>query len=211
MAENDAAPAVTSLEALEARIRLLEDELGSARREIDRRDRQERRQDRTQGRRAVRDDVAGSTRETADRAIDETNRLFRSMTMAYVEGLRSAADAVGSFSDEFSRRSEDDDRERLATLPADIYSSYLSAVNQALKIPGRAVDRFQESYRRDEERRRSYRDRDYDDEPRRRGRDVEDDARRGARNVEDDVRRAARDVDDDLRRPARVRDDEVDL
>jgi hypothetical protein len=154
MAENDAEPAVTTLEALDARIRMLEDELGSARREIERRDRQERRRERTQGRRTERSDVAESTRETADRAIDETNRLFRSMTMAYVEGIRSAADAVGSFSDEFARRADDDDRERLANLPGDLYSSYLSAVNQALKIPGRAVDRFQDSYRRDERRRR---------------------------------------------------------
>jgi hypothetical protein len=163
--EAEAAPALSTLEALEARIQTLEGELAVARREIDRRDRQQRTQRRDRGRRSERRDVSDSTRETADRAIDETSRLFRSMTMAYAEGLRSAADAVGAFSDELSRRNDDDDRERLASLPGDVYASYLKAVNRALKIPERTVDRFQESYKREEERDRAA---DRDDPDRRR-------------------------------------------
>ena len=42
-----------------------------------------------------------------------------------------------------------------ASLPGDVYASYLKAVNRALRIPERAVDRFQEAYKREEERDRS--------------------------------------------------------
>ena len=168
MAEGEAVPSVTPTEALEARLRALEAELAVARAEIDRRNREDRHHRRDSDRRSRRRDVADSTRETTDRAIDEVNRLLRGMTLAYAEGLRSAADAVGTFSDELAGRTEEDtDRERLAYLPVDIYASYLKAMNRALTIPERSVDRFQEGYRREEERQAEEHDRDSDVERRR--------------------------------------------
>jgi hypothetical protein len=75
------------------------------------------------------------------------------MTMAYAEGLRTAADAVGAFSDELSKRRDEDrehnDRERVGKLPEDVVSSYLKAVNRALTIPERTLDRFQDEYKED--------------------------------------------------------------
>ena len=87
--------------------------------------------------------------------------------MAYAEGLHTAADAVGAFSEELTRRRDEDrehsDRERVGRLPEDVVASYLKAVDRALKIPERTLDRFQDEYK-DE--------RDKDEE---KGRDRDDD------------------------------------
>ena len=150
MADDVLPPSVPTTTELEARIRALETELAAARGEIDRRDRAESRPAGNTRRRRSRE-LADDARETADRTADEVGRLFRGMTMAYAEGLRSAADAVGTFSDELSRRRDEDgdkkERDRLTKLPEDVVASYFKAVNRALSIPERTIDRFQDVYR----------------------------------------------------------------
>lgn len=172
MAHDAPTPAASTTVELEARIRALESQLADARQEIDRRDRPEPRREGGRARRRQGRDLSDDARETADRTVDEMSRLFRSMTMAYAEGLRTAADAVGTFSEELTRRRDEDrehnERERVGKLPEDVVSSYLKAVNRALTIPERTLDRFQDEYKeeRDKDQEKG-RDRDEDrDAPR---------------------------------------------
>lgn len=171
MADDVPTPAASTTHELEARIRALESQLAAARQEIDRGERPAPRREGSRARRQGRD-LSDDARETADRTVDEMSRLLRSMTMAYAEGLRSAADAVGAFSEELTRRRDEDreqnDRERVGKLPEDVVASYLKAVNRALTIPERTLDRFQDEYReeRDKDKEKG-RDRDEDvDAPR---------------------------------------------
>ena len=172
MADDPSTPDASTTRELEARIRALEAELAAARREIDSRDRPERRGEASRARRRGDRNLSDDARDTADRTVDEMSRLLRGMTMAYAEGLRTAADAVGAFSEELTRRRDQDreqnDRERVGRLPEDVVSSYLKAVNRALTIPERTLDRFQEEYREERDKDRAGgRDRDEDlDAPR---------------------------------------------
>jgi hypothetical protein len=167
MADDVPGTAAPTTQELEARIRALEAELAVARQEIARADRPERGREGSRARRRQERNLSDDARETADRTVDEMSRLFRSMTMAYAEGLRTAADAVGAFSDELTRRRDEDrehsDRERVGKLPEDVVASYLKAVNRALTIPERTLDRFQDEYK--EERDKDTRDRGRDEDP----------------------------------------------
>lgn len=167
MADDVPGTAAPTTQELEARIRALEAELAVARRQIEHHDRPERGREGSRARRRQERSLSDDARETADRTVDEVSRLFRSMTMAYAESLRTAADAVGAFSDELTRRRDEDhehsDRERIGKLPEDVVSSYLKAVNRALTIPERTLDRFQDEYK--EERDRAKRDRSHDEDP----------------------------------------------
>jgi hypothetical protein len=166
MADDVPTPAAATTHELEARIRALESQLAAARQEIDRRDRPERRGEASRSRRRHDRNLSDDARETADRTVDEMSRLLRGVTMAYAEGLRTAADAVGAFSDELTRRRDEDreqnDRERVGKLPEDLVASYLKAVNRALTIPERTLDRFQDEYK---EERDKEQDRDRAEDP----------------------------------------------
>lgn len=169
MSDDVPTPAAPTTQELEARIRALEAELAVARQEIGRRERPERDREGRRARRHSERDLADDARETADRTVDEVSRLLRSMTMAYAEGLRSAADAVGAFSDELTRRRDRDrehnDRERVGKLPEDLAASYLKAVDRALSIPERTIDRFRDEYKEERDRdKREGRGRDEDRE-----------------------------------------------
>jgi hypothetical protein len=139
-----------SRDALEARIRALEAQLESKERELERAERESAQDDRQAQRRAeVRDNVEAS-RDVTYRTFDEASRLFRALTQAHIEGLRAVTDTVGTFADEVSKRrdAKDRDRDSLADLPNDIYAGYIKAVDQALKIPGRTTEKFQDTYQR---------------------------------------------------------------
>jgi Mg2+ and Co2+ transporter CorA len=165
-------PATSTTQELEARIRALEAELSVARQEIGRQERPEPRPSGDRARRRADRNLVDDAKETADRTVDEVSRLFRSMTMAYAESLRTVADAVGAFSDELTRRRDADreqnDRERVGKLPEDVVASYLRAVDRALTIPKRTFDRFQDEYKEERDKERTKRrDRDEDlDAPR---------------------------------------------
>jgi hypothetical protein len=132
-----------SRDELEARIRALEAQLATKERESASDNRRERR-------RAEIRDNAEATREVANRSFDEATRLFRAFTMAHIEGLRAVTDTVGTFADEVAKRRDekDEDRDAFAALPADLYAGYIKAVDEALKIPERTSEKFQDSYRR---------------------------------------------------------------
>ena len=167
MADDVPVTAAPSTQELEARIRALVAELSLARQEIARENRPEGSRQGSRGRRRHDRNLSDDARETADRTVDEMSRLLRGMTMAYAEGLRTAADAVGAFSDELTRRRDEDrehsDRERVGKLPEDVVASYLKAVNRALTIPERTLDRFQDEYK--EERDKNAKDRGRDEDP----------------------------------------------
>lgn len=156
MADDASTTAASTTQELEARIRALEAELAATRQQIDRRERAEHDREGRRARRRSDRDLADDARETADRTVDEVSRLLRSMTMAYAESLRSAADAVGAFSDELTRRRDRDrehnDRERIGRLPEDLAASYLKAVDRALTIPERTIDRFRDEYKEERDR-----------------------------------------------------------
>jgi hypothetical protein len=150
MADDVPTQAASTTQTLEDRIRALEAELAATRQEIHRR---ERPTPRPEGCRASHQDrdLSDDAQRAADRTVDEMSRFFRTMTTAYVEGLRSAADAVGAFSDELTQRhdgdGERDDRERVGRLPEDMVASYLKAMRRALTISERTLDRFQDEYK----------------------------------------------------------------
>ena len=146
MAEAEQPVVSMSRDELEARVLQLEAEVERKDRALQRRERDAERRERSERR-----ELTDSTRDTANRLIDETNKLVRGFTLAYVEGLRAAADAFGTFADEVSRRNPPDEEDTIRDLPGDLYSGYLKAVNQALRIPERAIDRLDETYRREDD------------------------------------------------------------
>jgi hypothetical protein len=137
-----------SRESLEARVRELEAELDRKQRALERAERDADRDERRSGRRSEHRDNIDRSRDVTERSFDEANRLFRAFTMAHVEGLRAVADAMGTFADEVTRRRDRDDRDTVGRLPSDLYAGYINAVDEALKIPERTTERFQETYRR---------------------------------------------------------------
>ncbi len=145
-----------SREELEARIRALEAQLVLKERESassdDRRSEDRRSDDRRERRRAEVRDNADATREATDRTLNEATRLFRALTQAHIEGLRAVTDTVGTFADEVARRRDEKDKDRdrdaIAAFPSDLYAGYIKAVDEALRIPGRTSEKFQESYQR---------------------------------------------------------------
>ena len=143
MAEGEQPVVSMSRDELEARVLQLEAELERKERALQRREREQERRERSDRR-----ELTDTTRDTANRTIDEANKLFRGFTLAYIEGLRAAADAFGTFADEVSRRNPPEEEDMVRNLPGDLYAGYLKAVNQALKIPDRAVERFDEAYHR---------------------------------------------------------------
>jgi hypothetical protein len=148
----DEAQPVSSLtkDELQARVYELEAELQRKERALERAERASERRERRPERRETE-----SARKTIDRTVDEANRTVRGLTLAYLEGLRTAANAVEEFAREVERRNppddDDDDADDLArNLPRDLYSGYLKAVNRALKIPENAIDKFYETYHPEE-------------------------------------------------------------
>ncbi|MFN0073456.1 MAG: hypothetical protein ACKVVP_18400 [Chloroflexota bacterium] len=146
MADEAQASTGMSREELEARVIALEAEL--------RRKDQEQQRDRNEAgskeSRSERSSTVESTRELVDKTNDEARRLVRAVTLAQVEGLRTFADALGTFADEFSRRRQDD-KDSPWGLPSDLYSAHLKAVETALEIPERASEAFRENYRTKDE------------------------------------------------------------
>ena len=145
----DEAQPVSSLtrDELQARVHELEAELQRKERALERAERSERRERRSERRETE------SARKTIDRTVDEANRTVRGLTLAYLEGLRTAANAVEEFAREVERRNpaDEDDDDLARNLPRDLYSGYLKAVNRALKIPENAIDKFYETYHPEEE------------------------------------------------------------
>jgi cell division septum initiation protein DivIVA len=120
---------------LRARIAELEAELASKRRA------------RQEGQdREIRDMV----REMPGRYIDEVMRFYRSTSLAYLEGYRQMALVASSFADEVLKKQHTEDgsvTELARDLPVDVYSGALNAIDHSLRIPGRIVDKFSETYK----------------------------------------------------------------
>ncbi|HEX8282695.1 MAG TPA: hypothetical protein VF588_05045 [Pyrinomonadaceae bacterium] len=99
--------------------------------------------------------LADSFRDVSDRSTDEAHKLVRGMTLAYIEHLRTVADAANDFVDEVLDRNNPDERDNVrdlsTSLPSDIYSGLANAMDRVLDAPSRAVDRFNESYREAED------------------------------------------------------------
>ena len=91
------------------------------------------------------------TSSTSTRAIEETRGVIRGVTLAGVESLRVASSVLSSFADTVGERNRPEEKDSTADLtsdlPKDIYSGLVDAVDQALEIPGRVIDRLHEGYR----------------------------------------------------------------
>jgi hypothetical protein len=88
-----------------------------------------------------------------DKTTTEANRLLHALSMAFVEELRSAADAVKAVSDEaFRRRDEYMAKDgsitdfRIADLENDIAGVLNKGIERNLAAPRRVVDKFHEVY-----------------------------------------------------------------
>jgi len=99
--------------------------------------------------------VDDSVRDLSSRSMDEGNKVIRAMAMAWIEQLRTAADAVAAMAEEVNDRNRADNRDSLndmmMTLPRDIKSGWINAMDRSMDIPGNAIDRYNESYDEAEE------------------------------------------------------------
>jgi uncharacterized protein YbcC (UPF0753/DUF2309 family) len=95
-------------------------------------------------------EVADSLRDTSERATDETSKLIRGLTLAYLEKIRSTMDVVISFVDgvtDRNRPEKDDTIRRLTSrLPGDMTDAFLDAVDQTLDVPNKTIDAFYRAY-----------------------------------------------------------------
>ena len=104
---------------------------------------------------ASREELAASTRDTINRALDENRKLLRGLTLAYLEQLRLVGDLVGSFADEVFERNQSSGREDsivdlAGNLPGDLYAAFVNSINRSLDIPGKTIDKFCESFKETE-------------------------------------------------------------
>lgn len=98
------------------------------------------------------DEATDRTRDNMTRAMDEASNLARGVTLASLEVLRTATDAVSTFVNEvYDRNQPDDDRsinELARQLPGDIVSGFMEGVYRVFDGPSRAVDTLSDTYRR---------------------------------------------------------------
>lgn len=96
-----------------------------------------------------------SVRNISSRAADEGSGLIRGITLAGVETVRLAGEALSSFADTVSQRNRPEEKDSKADLtrdlPKDIYSGVVNAVEQTLDMPGKVIDRLQEGYKESKE------------------------------------------------------------
>ena len=89
-------------------------------------------------------------RDVAERSVDEYQKLVRAGTLAYIEALRAYSDAASSFVDKLQDKNNPDDKDSLrdltASLPNDIITSWVQAVDHTIDTPHRMMDKFQKSY-----------------------------------------------------------------
>lgn len=102
--------------------------------------------------------VGDSMRETANRAVDEYNKFFRSLTMSYLEGVRLAAETAASFARGISESGPSEKAaagepsvatvmDQTRDLATGCTSAYSDAVNELLDIPRQTIGKFYEGYR----------------------------------------------------------------
>lgn len=92
-----------------------------------------------------------TSRSSSKRAVNESRSIIRGVALAGVESVRLAGSVLSSFADTVSQRNspeEKDSKDNLTSdLPKDIYSGLVNAVDQALDMPGKVIDRLHEGYR----------------------------------------------------------------
>lgn len=96
-----------------------------------------------------------SPRRITNRAADEGGGLFRGLALAGVEFVRATGSVMSSFADTVSDRNSPENKDSRSDLtrdlPKDIYSGALNAVEQALDIPDRVIDKLHEGYKESKE------------------------------------------------------------
>ena len=90
-------------------------------------------------------------RRITSRAADEASGLMRGVALAGVEAVRATGSAISSFADTVSQRNRPEEKDSSSDLtrdlPRDMYSGFLNAVEQFLEIPGKVIDKMQDSYK----------------------------------------------------------------
>lgn len=92
----------------------------------------------------------GRSREISDKFGDEAARLIRGIALAGVEQVRTTASVLSSFADTVSQRNrskeEQSPSDLAKDLPNDLYSGILNAIEHSLEMPGKVVNRLNETY-----------------------------------------------------------------
>ena len=89
-------------------------------------------------------------RELPGRFIDETGRLIRSATIAYMEGVRQVTHVVSTFADDVYGRETRRDAsltELAKDFPRDFSDGFMNSCDHYLRIPHRVIDKFYEEYK----------------------------------------------------------------
>ena len=127
----------TELRQLQARIRVLEDELEDERR----RRRRSQRYDDTR---------AGDWADLTDRKVDQLSRFFSGTIRATLEGFRVAADSATFFVEDVLERNiperDESPTDIKRRLPTDLTRGAVRSFDRALEIPSRAVETFSRTF-----------------------------------------------------------------
>jgi hypothetical protein len=95
--------------------------------------------------------AADRARDNTSRAVDEASNLLRGVTLASLEAIRTATDAVSTFVDEVYDRNRPDEavsmNDLARQLPGDIINGFAKGVERAMDAPGRAADTLSSTYR----------------------------------------------------------------
>jgi hypothetical protein len=127
----------TELRRLQARIRVLEDELEDERRGRRRSQRYD-------------DTRAGDWADLTDRKVDQLSRFFSGTIRATVEGIRVAADSATYFVEDVLERNIPE-RDESPTgmkrrMPTDLTRDAMRSFDRALEIPSRAAETFSRTF-----------------------------------------------------------------
>ncbi|HEX8122679.1 MAG TPA: hypothetical protein VF549_15580 [Solirubrobacteraceae bacterium] len=106
------------------------------------------------------DETREDVQDLGDRKIDEVARLFTGAIRASLEGLRVAAESTSYFVEDTLERNipdrGEDSVDVARRLPADLSRGFVRSLDRGLDLPGRAAERFERTFTREEggERRR---------------------------------------------------------
>ncbi len=94
--------------------------------------------------------LASAVNDAAKRYSEESGKLLKGYTLAYLEGLRlassSLARTVGEISDQYKPGEKETFADVIKNAPETVSAGYSKAIKDYAEIPGKVVDKFYESY-----------------------------------------------------------------
>lgn len=98
-------------------------------------------------------DAGGTLRDISERSTDESGRLLRGLTHAYLEQVRLTANVLSSYVDNVMQRNrgrDEEERESVSRLVDDAIRASNDVLDEYFDIPRKVVDKLHDVYHEDD-------------------------------------------------------------